>query len=328
MCIDEQYVAPLSALVTSILANMSEKRTIEFNIMGTSLSNGAMEHIRSQGRLFPNCRFNFLDMSAITKQENLDQYTFHVWPKETFYRLYAPRLFPKHGKMLYLDTDMIVLGDIGELYDTDISSYYAAVVPGMYDCPSIAQRRHSSRHPGMTVTEYFQNYLGKKTSRAFNAGMVLFNFDLMRRDGKDMQLIPFLLNKPKLDLLDQCVLNAVLEEKLLFVNRRWNVCRNMKWNIRDFPTDMQHELEDAFAHPGVFHYTTALKPWIMQRRDLKPLRYWWYYYFRSACEGTPYAIQVRRENGERVTKKEATLYRWLMGGRGVRRWIAKCMLSN
>mgnify|MGYP002511525354 CR=1 FL=1 len=40
---------------------------------------------------------------------------------ETYYRFFIPNMFPQYDKVLYLDCDIAVLGDIAELYNTDIS---------------------------------------------------------------------------------------------------------------------------------------------------------------------------------------------------------------
>lgn len=57
----------------------------------------------------------------------------------SLFRFYIPQLCNFQGKALYLDSDMIVLSDIGELYDVSIQGFDFAACPDAY--PAIAPNR-------------------------------------------------------------------------------------------------------------------------------------------------------------------------------------------
>lgn len=57
----------------------------------------------------------------------------------SLFRFYIPQLCNFQGKALYLDSDMIVLSDIGELYDISLNGFDFAACPDAY--PSIAPNR-------------------------------------------------------------------------------------------------------------------------------------------------------------------------------------------
>ncbi len=299
-CIDENYVAPLATLLFSILDNAAPERCFEFNILGTALSPEARDFLCSIGQENRRAVYTILDMDETSKKLDLAKYEHGNWPKETLFRLFITTAFPEHSKMLYLDSDMLVADDVGKLWDMDISAYYAAVVPGSNDSPKILASRRSKFYPEMTSEEYTRNHLGKKNLRAFNAGMVLFNLDLMRADGKGDLLVPFLQEKFPLDLLDQDVLNAVLEEKLLYLDRRWNVCRNMLWYVDKYLPHEQEEIRAAHADPAIVHYTTKYKPWMIQFDDLGPVRRWWKAYYKGPCPGSRFPIVCRRGDDTKV----------------------------
>ena len=40
-----------------------------------------------------------------------------------FFRLFIPSMFPEYSKGIYLDSDIVVLGDISKLYRVDIENY-------------------------------------------------------------------------------------------------------------------------------------------------------------------------------------------------------------
>lgn len=57
----------------------------------------------------------------------------------SLFRFYIPQLCDFQGKALYLDSDMIVLSDIGELFDISLEGFDFSAVPDAY--PSIAPNR-------------------------------------------------------------------------------------------------------------------------------------------------------------------------------------------
>lgn len=57
----------------------------------------------------------------------------------SLFRFLIPQLCDHRGKAIYLDSDMVVLADIGELYDTPLSGAHFAARPNAY--PGIAPER-------------------------------------------------------------------------------------------------------------------------------------------------------------------------------------------
>ena len=45
-----------------------------------------------------------------------------------YYRFFIEELFPQYDKEIYLDCDLVVTGDISELYNTDVENYFVAAV--------------------------------------------------------------------------------------------------------------------------------------------------------------------------------------------------------
>ncbi len=75
---------------------------------------------------------------------------------ETYFRLEIQDLLPKETeRALYLDSDMIVCGDLFELYHTDFHDHYIAACGFSTECEQGGE---------------------------FNAGMILFNMEKMRKD--------------------------------------------------------------------------------------------------------------------------------------------------
>ena len=106
-------------------------------------------------------------------------------------------------KILYLDTDTIVRGDISHLWDIDISDYYVAGVKdyGVYDCGHVQEL----------------NYKGKY----INSGVILMNLKRFKDDNLVKKMFD-LINTRVLYFTDQDAINLVCEDKIMFLPSVYN----------------------------------------------------------------------------------------------------------
>lgn len=51
---------------------------------------------------------------------------------ETYYRFYIHKVLPDLDKVIYFDADLLVLGDIADLYKIELKDVYAGVVADMW----------------------------------------------------------------------------------------------------------------------------------------------------------------------------------------------------
>ena len=77
-----------------------------------------------------------------------------------FFKFDLPDVLSDWDKVLYIDTDMIIQGDLSQLFNTDLGEAYIAAVKDM---------------AGMAL-ESHHNRLG--LGNYFNAGMMLMNLNL------------------------------------------------------------------------------------------------------------------------------------------------------
>lgn len=127
----------------------------------------------------------------------------------TLIRLFANEIAEADDKLLYLDTDVMALGNIDELYAEDIEKYHIAGV---------------------------RDFMGKYffTPLYLNAGVILFNMKKMRKD-RIFEKCVKLCNEKKLFLSDQHALNRYASRRLI-LNHRFNEQRETESNtlIRHF----------------------------------------------------------------------------------------------
>ena len=130
---DDSYAPFLAVAINSMLDNASKEYFYKIFVLTTDLDEKLKKQILIEKT--ENSSIEFVSL-----KDELDKMSeiFHLrdyYSKETYYRFFIARLFPQYEKILYLDCDIIVLGDISKLYNTDISDKYVAAAPA----PSLAR---------------------------------------------------------------------------------------------------------------------------------------------------------------------------------------------
>jgi lipopolysaccharide biosynthesis glycosyltransferase len=165
----------------------------------------------------------------------------------TYYRVLAAELIDE-SKAIYLDSDMVIHGDISELWKIDMGDYPVGAVedPLIRD----VQRLGLDDEHGY-----------------FNSGTLLMNLDQWRKIDLGPSVIDFARNNPTIiPYLDQCSLNAVLKGNWYRLDPKWNVQSAM---LDDKTKDLcasffsEESFNEAIQGPRVIHYTGIPKPWNM-----------------------------------------------------------------
>ena len=167
----------------------------------------------------------------------------------TYYRLQACNILPSTiHKILYLDGDMIVTGDIRPLWNTNLDGYaYAGVLGASY----------------MNSDNYVR--LGYDCQYGYyNAGVMLYNFDFWREQNVSSKLIELISSDPEMFIwMDQDAINKLLHRNAYQLLPRYNLqtmffARNL-WE--DYHENMKHLLISEAEHDIIIHYNGHLKPW-------------------------------------------------------------------
>lgn len=172
--------------------------------------------------------------------------------KETFYRLFIPIIIPEYERIIYLDSDLIVLSDVSKLMDIDLEGYALA----------------ASRD---VVSEFIQNHakiIGMNdANNMFNSGVMVINSkEYERQNIRDMALEliyqDYMNTRRKYQFPDQDVLNALLEGKIKYLDSKWNVLAYFKDNINEIiEEDDRKSYMENIQNPYIVHFAGPRKPW-------------------------------------------------------------------
>lgn len=259
--IDGNYVKYCAVMLTSLLEN-NRRHPIHVHIISSPLEPGDRDVLRGivQGKYGQEISFYFPPASLLDDCRTDE--TGHISPA-TYYRLFLTSILPADvRKVIYLDCDLIVNGDISEFWNTDISDVSLGCVEDMW-----------SQMPG----NYVRLHYDRKYSY-FNAGVLLINLERLRSAGFEARAVRYLKeHADELVFYDQDLLNALLHDDKRFVALRWNVQDGFLRRRRTgrMSDEGVAALEHELLTPVIIHYTGSKKPW--QYKSQHP---WKHLYFR------------------------------------------------
>lgn len=240
--VDDNYCPFLSTTFYSILKNASKDYEYNFYVLHNGLKQTSKDKVNQEilkQEKNINASLTFVDVTE--KLEILAEklFTRDYYSKTTYYRLFIPNMFPNLDKALYLDCDIIVNGDISELYNTNLENNLVGAIPDM------------AVQNTPVFIEYVEKALGIKADRYFNAGILLMNLKEMRNSDFENKFID-LLGKYKFTVAqDQDYLNTLTKDRVVYVDYSWNV-QPVPNNI--CPTEKRN----------LIHYNMLWKPWIFE----------------------------------------------------------------
>lgn len=179
----------------------------------------------------------------------------------TYYRCMLSAILPDTvDKVLYLDCDIVVLGDITPFWQTDLTGVGVACVEDI----------------GCHETERYEVLHYPAADSYFNAGVLLINLDYWRRRQMDKQCVDYFRTYPeRIRFNDQDLLNALLHDHKRFVPRMWNMQDGFYRYGMDTASPDPVAYRDELRHPVILHYTNK-KPWNYD--SMHPLKQAYYVY--------------------------------------------------
>ena len=167
----------------------------------------------------------------------------------TFYRfLIADILHEDVDRVLYLDCDILVRGDISKLYDIDMTDIAVAAC--------LQPNGENGKFISGPIEGVIEPFGYPKRYGYFNVGVLMINLEYWREHNVADQLIAYLAdNYNKCTFLDQDVLNAVL------YNRKKNI--PLKYNVMTQFLKGHNDTENPYIqeNPVIVHYSGMHKPW-------------------------------------------------------------------
>lgn len=228
--INDNYVDYATTTIFSILQN-NQKNDITFYILSSDISDNSKKIIK---RLVSTSLGTKVIFVAIDKgQFDGLRLTIDYISKETYYRYALASLLPSVDKILYMDADILVIGDLSPLWDEDITAYYAAGVEDLF------------------IKQNYKQEVGFSDKDLYvNAGVLLLNLYKIRKDKIEANLYKETQQNKDILYQDQDVINIVFKGKIKQVE-----------NIFNFTYSDTLAYKEKYKDVIVVHYNGAVKPW-------------------------------------------------------------------
>lgn len=238
---NDGYAPYLSTAIYSLIVNRDPEKEYALYAFYSSLSDRSKNLLASLQT--GGVAISFVDFGEFTK--DYDFYTWAHYTKESYYRLFLPKYFKEQGvgKFIYLDVDLVVNCDIGELLTAADNS---RTVWGALNY-STAEDEQYIRSIGLSYRAYI------------NAGVMVIDCKRFNRMGYFEEAIDLIKQKRQFVYIDQDVLNLVCAGDIGIIDPSWNV----QWNNMDRPERFISDIRGTITNitkPRIVHFTID-KPW-------------------------------------------------------------------
>jgi len=166
---DENYAMALAAMLASVGTSLGEQRRVVVHVLETGLAD--QTRLRVENRLQPRLELNWTTIDAgRLRSLGATLRRFDTVSLQSYYRLLLPEVLSSVlQKVIYLDCDLVVNRDVGELWDSDVSGTCLLAVPEL-----IAGSRFVSSKAGIRL----HRELGLPADlRFFNSGVMVINLE-------------------------------------------------------------------------------------------------------------------------------------------------------
>jgi lipopolysaccharide biosynthesis glycosyltransferase len=290
--------------MASMLANT--KSNVHFHIVSSRLSDENKAKLSLLSKRFPNMLLNFHEFTFDSSEFETGDFHLTV---ETYYRLYFPEILPDLERVLYVDGDTVINGDISELWNIDLGKHTVGVV----------------------VDSWSQRFIKRNIAIDFNDDDLYFNAGVMLINLKKFEKYLFIQQIPTIVpelykrlkkigggwTADQDLLNYRFnaDKSALFLPLQYNFIDKVFDNYNaQLPFRRGcYDLRDwalAYSNPIIIHYSSIIKPFPLDGK-IKNQYHWRLYYKYKAV--TPFydSLDEKRiaeyDRREQLTKTEAII---------------------
>lgn len=272
---NKKYFPYLGVAVSSLIRHVRDEYDYKLYVLHTSLSRYDTDRLEGLGT--NNVEIECINISHHVKE--LELYSSLHLSEEAVYRILIPEVLPEYEKIIYLDCDLVLFEDIAKCFEEELEGcLLGAVHDVLFD----------------DIEKHVKDDLKLQPELCFNSGVLLIDTERFKKENIRDKALALLAEdrkrkKRKYIYLDQDVLNIVCQEKVFFLERRWN----FQWQYLQPDryarvTDKETYLE-AGRDPYILHFAGDIKPWHEPDREMA-------YFFWDIARSTVFYEEILFKN--------------------------------
>lgn len=256
--LDKKYVLPAFVVMHSILMH-SNKKYCFYILTADCIEEQVQEYTKLLKKKYNNFQV-FVKKVDSNLFVDAKLYNMHL-SIAAYFRLLIPALLEEHDKCIYLDCDVLVNGNLEELFEIDLGENYLA---GVKDCHIIADTPREREHEKVLGIPSRDKYI--------NSGVMLINLKKMREDAL---IDNFLVQMSKVNWYeDQDVLNYCCYPYIKILPLKYNLFHFYYGKSIKLLYHLDYGKEEFdFDEPFIIHMGARWKPW--NNRKVKCSDKWW-----------------------------------------------------
>ena len=265
-CSDGPNIPFLAVALKSIIDNSSSEYRYLVYIVHDGISYCNKGNLLALVRNHKNFDLSFIDIGEYSCKFSGLFVSGHI-SLASYWRFVLPEILTDVDKLVYLDTDIVVVDDVAKLYEENLGGgEVLAGAPGIgvaAELPMTESSRQILKNSGYSN---FKKYI--------NAGVLLINMKVFRDEHLFERLINLASNN-SFPLHDQDVLNLVLMNRIRILDWKWNFA--IHESIDDYPSYLLDDVKKRISEMNIsiVHYVGPGKPWKCPYRPLAGL---WFTY--------------------------------------------------
>ena len=255
-CTDDNYVPFLLVAILSLIRNAS------YYVNVYVLHDGLCTENTNRLMRLQNLHKDDFSITPLDMREHFNKITVNStnrFSRSAWFRLYIPQLFNDYKKVIYLDSDIIVRGDIAELDEEEVGGLLIGAV-----ADKVMQANFSSYLQSKEIPQ----------NEYFNSGVIVFNIKECVNNNIFQRCIEYITGAIEYSFPDQDILNLVFNNKVRVLDEKWNYQwhRHFGKIIFKYRYAEKRSLDDI----AIIHYTSEFKPWVIKNNEYA--KEWWKYY--------------------------------------------------
>lgn len=235
--INEQYAPYVSVAIGSLVKTAAKDREYAVYVVNNGLKPDTQQKLEGLGS--DNVKVQCMEMGNVLDKiqgELATEEWATFFTPTAFFRIFLAELFPQYDKGIYLDADILLRSDIGEMYDIPLGDN---ILGACRDCAS---------RISPLFGEYMEQIVGVPREEYVNSGVLLMNFARLRETQfRERFMDLFKTYHFESVAPDQDYINAINKGQIVFLPPEWDA----------MPVPGEPPLEN----PKLIHYNLFSKPW-------------------------------------------------------------------